>query len=684
MRRPLFAILLCACASAPSPQPQQATAPPAAPVTPPPVPPAQPKPVPERMAADTPRSTPSGVTFTAPAGWSVLSQDSAVILEPPEPDSHLAIVGVQAKDADEAAAAAWKLYKPEMNRPIRVATDRPAREGWEEKRVYEYETSPNERAEVYAIVHRAGEAWTVLLIDFTEPTFERRAAPRGLITQSLRPKGYQRESFAGRKPHALDAERIAQMKSLVELGMRELGVPGVGFSLIDGGKVVFEGGLGVRELGKPAKVDKDTVFIAASNTKAMTTLLLARLVDQKKLDWDEPVTLAYPAFKLGDAETSSQVLIKHLICACTGLPRQDLEWIFEFAQATPTSSMTLLGTMQPTTKFGEVFQYSNLMAAAAGYIGGNVLYPARELGAAYDEAMAANVFRPLGMRSTTFDFVRAQKGNCARPHGPDVDGKMARGKMDLNYAVIPVRPAGGVWTSAHDLSQYVLMELRGGKLPDGTQLVSEENLRARQAPQVLLGEDQSYGMGLIEDRTWGVTVVHHGGDLAGYHSDMMWLPEHGIGAVILTNADEGWRLRRPFLRRLLEVVFDGRPEAEGDLTASVRAWKESVAKERKRLTVPADLAEAAKLAARYRNAALGDVAVLRGPGAVLFDVGEWKSEVASRKNDDGTVSFVTIDPTLAGFEFVMAQRDGKRALITRDGQHEYFFEEVQGQAAAVR
>jgi CubicO group peptidase (beta-lactamase class C family) len=607
-----------------------------------------------------------------------------VILESPEGDSHIAIVTVQANDSDAAAAAAWKLYTPEMKRPIHVATDRPPREGWEQRRVYEYETSPNERAVVIAITQRAGEAWTVLLIDSTEATFERRAAARNLVVQSLRPKGYQRESFAGRKPHPLDAERIAQMKAFVETGMRELRIPGVGFSLIDGGKVVFEGGLGVRELGKPAKIDRDTLFIAASNTKAMTTLLLARLVDEKKLGWDQPVTQVYPAFKLGDADTTRQVLVKHLICACTGLPRQDLEWIFEFAHATPSSSMTLLGTMQPTSKFGEVFQYSNLMAAAAGYVGGSVLYPKRELGAAYDQAMDTYIFRPLGMKSTTFDFARAQKGNCARPHGPDVDGNMARGKMDLNYAVVPVRPAGGVWTSAHDLSQYVILELAGGKLPDGTRLVSEQNLRARVEPQVLLGEDQSYGMGLIEDHTWGVSVVHHGGDLAGYHSDMMWLPEQQIGAVILTNSDGGWRLRRPFLRRLLEVVFDGRAEAEGDLAASARAWKETIAKERERLTVPADPAEAGKLAARYRNAALGDVAVSRRGPAALFDVGEWRSEVASRKNDDGTISFITIDPTLSGFEFVVAEREGKRALIVRDGQHEYYFDEVQGQASAAR
>lgn len=61
--------------------------------------------------------------------------------------------------------------------------------------------------------------------------------------------------------------------------------------------------------------------------------------------------------------------------------------------------------------------------------------------------------------------------------------------------------------------------------------------------------------------------------------------------------------------------------------------------------------------------------------ATVFDVGEWKSSVASRKNDDGTISLITIDPTLAGFEFVVADKDGKRQLITRDAQHEYVFVE---------
>jgi len=67
---------------------------------------------------------------------------------------------------------------------------------------------------------------------------------------------------------------------------------------------------------KPDPVDADTLFPAASNTKAMTTLLLAELVDERKLQWDEPVTEVYPDFRLGDADTTRQVLVKHLTVFC--------------------------------------------------------------------------------------------------------------------------------------------------------------------------------------------------------------------------------------------------------------------------------------------------------------------------------------------------------------------------------
>ncbi len=634
----------------------------------------------ETVEKDTPRATPAGATFTVPSGWRMTTTGSMVVLDPPEPDSHVAIVDVKAKDAAAAVAAGWAAYKPDFKRSIKIALPQDPRNGWEERMGFQYETSPNERVAVSALAWRAGDTWSVVLIDGTEPTFEKRGAPLSLIVQSLRPKGYSRESFAGKKAHPLDEKRLAMLKDFVASGMKMLDTTGVGLAFLDGGKTVWAGGLGMKELGKPGPVDADTLFLAASNTKALTTLLLAELVDEGKMRWDQPVTELFPAFKLGDEATTKQVLVRHLVCACTGMPRQDLEWLTEYQNETPASAVKLLGTMQPTSPFGEVFQYSNLMAAAAGFIGGSKAVPGKDLGIAYDEAMRTKIFEPLGMKNTTFDFATALKGDVALPHGEDVDGKVTPAGMGLNYSIVPVRPAGGVWTSPRDLARYVEMELAKGMLPSGKRLVSADNLLARYKPNVIVGADVTYGMALMVDTRYGVTVVHHGGDLAGYHSDMIWLPDYGVGAVILTNADSGVYIRGPLLRRLLEVLFDGKPEAEATLKTAAAQRKAAIAKNRERLVVPADSASAAKLAPRYANKALGVVKVGHEGNATVFDVGEWMSSVASRKNDDGTTSFITIDPTLAGFEFVVADKDGKRQLITRDAQHEYLF--VEETAAA--
>ena len=625
----------------------------------------------EPLTADTPKQTTAGATFIAPSGWTFSVRGPATILAPPEGDSHIALVDVRAPTADSAVALAWTAYMPEHTWPLRVATPQPDQDGWSDRRNYSYQTSPNEKRGVVIFAQRAGDVWTVVVYDMSDATGEKRLAAVQLIFDRLLPKGYTRESFAGRKAATLDAARLARLSAFTEQAMRKLGIPGVAVGIVQDGKVVFADGFGVRELGKPEKPDGNTLFMVASNTKALTTLMLAKLVDAGRFGWETPVTSLLPSFKLGDSATTRQVLVKHLICACTGLPRQDLEWLFEFKNATPASALRTLGTMQPSSKFGEMFQYSNPMAAAAGYTGGHVAFPNLELGAAYDEAMRTLVFAPLGMTSTTFNYSRALAGNHASPHAPDIDSKASVAAMDINYSVIPVRPAGAAWSSVRDMLKYISMELAEGRLPDGTQYIRRETLLARRAPYVPIGKEATYGMGLMVDTRYGAPVVHHGGDLIGFHSDMMWLPEQHVGAVVLTNGNPGWVLRDVFQRKLLEVLFDGRDEADADVASQAKNWYAQLAADRRLLTVPADAGESARLARHFHNAALGDIDVRREGGRTVFDFGEFRSQVATRKNPDGSISFITIAPGIVGFEFVVS--DGGKRLTARDAQHEYVF-----------
>ena len=525
MRTLIVMLLVAGCSSAPRPSevtsgsqpaaatPQAAATPPTAtPPTaepsagnPPSSPPAAARP--EALTADTPRTTTAGNSFIAPAGWNISVRGDATLLAAPEGDSWIALVDVRAADVDAAVKATWAAYKGESKWPVKNASDAPPKDGWTDRRSYAYDVPPNEKRIVRVSTQRANGIWTVVILDVAAAVAEKRLAQVQLIFGRLLPKGGERESFAGRRTHELDPARLAELTKFVESAEQTLGVPGVGFGILQNDKVVFAGGSGVRELGKPAKVDRDTLFMIGSNTKALTTLLLAKLVDDNRLTWDTPVVSMMPNFKLGDDATTKSVLIRHLICACTGLPRQDLDWIFEYKGVTPATVVASLGRMQPTRKFGEIFQYSNLLAAVAGYVAAHVADPKLELGASYDRAMQTRVFDPLGMRATTFDYARVLRGNAARPHAIALDGKPTAIPLDLDYSIIPVRPAGAAWSSVSDMLKYVAMELAEGALPGGKRYIAKDVLLARRAPQVSIGKDVTYGMGLQVDTTYGMTQV---------------------------------------------------------------------------------------------------------------------------------------------------------------------------------
>ena len=633
------------------------------------------------MADDTAFADLDGNAFIVPAQWTATTSAAMVVVTAPEGDSRIAFVDVATDTAEAARDAAWKAYKPDAKWPLLTTSEAPARDGWSRGKRFGYQTSPAEKRTIQVATLFAAPAgrWLAIVIDVADATAEKRGGQIAKIFSHLYPKGFSRESFAGKPAAKLDATKLEALRKFVADAETATGVPGVAFGVMQDGKVVWSGGVGVRELGKPAKVDAKTLFMIASNTKSLTTLMLAKLVDAKRLTWDAPVTSALPAFKLGNADVTKQVEVKHLICACTGMPRQDLEWILQWKGSTPDTVLASLGTMEPTSKFGELFQYSNLMAAAGGYVGGHVAFPKLELGAAYDKAMQTLVFGPLGMKATTFDYRVALRANHAMPHGYDIEGVMKPALMAENYSVQSARPAGAAWSNVDDLLKYLAMELAEGKLPDGTQYIGKEALQARQVPNVAVGADAAYGMGLFIHHKYDLTMIDHGGDLIGYHSDMMWIPSANVAAVVLTNGDQGNTIRDQFSRKLMELLYDGKPEADENIAASAKVFAEQLAVARKLLAVPADPTAAAALAPHYTNAKLGDVRVIHAAGGkTVFDLGEFRSEVASMKNPDGTTTFTTIVPSLVGLDFEAGGTPVAPTLTMRDGQHEYVFTAATG------
>jgi hypothetical protein len=179
----------------------------------------------QHVEAGTPASTPAGATFTLPTGWTMTTKGPVVTLSPPEPDLKFALIDIEAKDPADAVAAGWAAFDPNFILPLDVELPQRPRDGWTDRHFFRYQASPAEKLEATAFVLRAGNSWQVGLIRGSDATSAKREAQINVIKTSLRPKGYQPETFAGKIAHPIDAHVIRVMKDFVAEGMKRLGVP---------------------------------------------------------------------------------------------------------------------------------------------------------------------------------------------------------------------------------------------------------------------------------------------------------------------------------------------------------------------------------------------------------------------------------------------------------------------------
>ena len=216
-------------------------------------------------------------------------------------------------------------------------------------------------------------------------------------------------------------------------------------------------------------------------------------------------------------------------------------------------------------------------------------------------------------------------------------------------------------------ARYVRLELARGRLPDGSTFVTEKSLLARRVPHVW------YGMGLWIEDYKDVRVFSHGGSMFGYKSNFFFVPDAGVGGVILTNADSGGRVAAATIARTLELLYDGKPEAEGvpqGAAAELDGASGSVRSAAARGLVP------------ERGA--GEIVVQKGTDGVVFQFGGWKSRVGTRANPDGTTTFILVDPGIRGFEFNARAANGVyKRLKLGDAQHIYEYE-AQDQGGSSR
>ncbi len=564
---------------------------------------------------------------------------------------------------------AWKKYQPNFNRKVELKTTPPASGGWEEIQKIAYEVPVKEsRAVVGQYGVLKGKAY-ITLLDGSYSTFQKRGAQIAIVAGSWKPIDLIEEKLGDREAIKLGPKEIKILESFLQNSMREMQIPGAQVAIVQDGKVVWEKAFGVHQKGAKDKVTSDSLFMIGSTTKPLTTLLQARLVDQEKLEWDQPLREILPGFALADSSATRKLELKHTACACTGMPRRDLDFIFEYENLTAEQRIAQLKTMSPTTGFGETFQYSNLLVAAGGYAAAHTLYPKLTYDSAYEKALREEVFGPLGfMRSRVRPF---SGDRLAAPHAIDMQGRMTPIPQRMDDMVYSVAPAGAVWSNALDMSRYVLFELGNGKL-DGKQVLSEKQVLARRTPGVKIDDTAKYGLGLINDDVKGIETWGHGGNTLGFTSDLVFLPKQQVGWVLLLNAG-GSSLRNVFQQKMMEVLFKAEVTSQKNMSHIMKRLRESLVKVRQQVsTNPSKTKWIKGLVGQWSSEELGKMVISATKNGYVADFGEWQSELGSLNDSPDT--FIFTSPPLAGSVPFQLQKDG--SILIDAGQTKYSFKRI--------
>ncbi len=616
----------------------------------------------------------SGAKFTGSAGWTLETRPGALTLIAPEEDLRLTYVEVVVPDRADAIANAWTQVAPGLVPVEEDSIDLPPSGGWDVDHRIAYRTEPSEQREVYVVARRKGPTWFVTVIDGSSVAFPRRGVQLDNMVSSLTVEGLDsEESLAGKTAHELDAARISELDRFIDEARVIASVPGAAVAVVQDGAVVLAKGYGVRTIGAKDEVGPRTLFMTGSIGKSLTALMMARLVDEGTISWDTPVTTALPGFVIGDAATTELVTMRHTLCACTGVPHREFDFLFEWVEA--EERLASMKAMAPTTGLGETFQYSDLMVMAGGFAAARARSPNEGLQPAYRGAMQSLVFEPLRMTSTTFDFERVMRSDHAAPHSRDLHGEPVAIPVDAERWTVPLGPAGAMWSNVEDMAQYVALELGKGEL-EGTRLVSERQLMARREPQAKISDEESYALGWEVGHRNDLHSVGHGGGTSGFQSRLEFLPEHGVGIIVLTNAAPGEEFIEAVLHRFHEILFDLPPKANGELSASLQLAADLRAIELARIA-EADPAWFDPLIGTWEASGLGRIDLRRDPRGALLDAGEWTATVGKKTRRDGAYALVLTDAAhvpLVGFELVPRTRDGRTVLVAVDRQHVYVFE----------
>lgn len=332
---------------------------------------------------------------------------------------------------------------------------------------------------------------------------------------------------------ATAAEPLDGLDEYVAKCLKAHGVPGIGVAVVQDGKVILCRGYGTKTTGSEAPVTKDTLFAIGSVSKSFTVAMIAMLIDEGKMNWDDRLRNHLPNFRTYQDALNDEITIRDCLGHRCGLARHELVWY-----GSPFKRNEILNRvrlLKPDAPIRTQFIYNNIMYLAAGEAA------AKAAGKSWDEFIVERIFKPLGMTSANTSITKFKvQGDIATPHTKVKGVPTAVAWRNADN----MGPAGSINASAADMAEYLKFQLRKGKVGDKI-LIERDTFLEMHKPLTFLSKGQielipeskfrSYAMGWMVQDFRGTIYVEHGGNIDGMSASCAFLPEKKMGVVVLAN-----------------------------------------------------------------------------------------------------------------------------------------------------
>lgn len=396
--------------------------------------------------------------------------------------------------------------------------------------------------------------------------------------------------------------------------MKKHDVTGLSLALVDDQRIVWAEGFGYADKAHNVPATPETLYRAGSITKLFTATAIMQLVERGLIDLDQPLTTYLPEFSVKTRfPDSSPITMRHILTHHSGLPRDMLRGMWS---STPQPFATVLDDL--TTSYvlhppNYIFSYSNLGMTVLGHV------IERMSGMPYATYVSRKIFEPVGMTTASIETGVAASPLMAHAYN--------KGKEEPE---LPLReiPAGGLNASVVDLARFVQMVIAQGRAGD-QQVVKPETLKlmlTQQNQDVPLDLDLKMGLG------WGLsgvpelkvdgTVASHGGATFHYNGHLVTLPDHKLGAVVMSNSSTG----REIVGKIAAALLTSAIEVKSGIPSKEAAPAET-------LVIPFSPEQLAGFEGWY-NTPAGMTKVTRSGGHLRTEVLEKTFRLVPRPNQE--------------------------------------------------